>query len=91
MVLREYENELCPDEAMSHDFNWYLWYLLHLPTENLIQVYREKVNYLEELRCKEPPKKRRKLGHYRGWVKYSHDVRDELNLISEELRRRGLK
>ena len=88
MALLEYENELVfigPDE---YDYDWYKAMILGLPTKDLIRKHQELQDHLEKLRSKEPPKKRKNLDAYRGWVELTHNYRDLLNDIAIELRAR---
>lgn len=82
MALLEYENELVfigPDE---YDYDWYKAMILGLPTKDLIRKHQELQDYLEKLRSEEPPKKRKNLDAYRGWVELTHNYRDLLNDIA---------
>lgn len=70
------------------DYDWYKDWLLSLPTEELQKKYAELSEKLDELRQKEPARKRKKREDYRGWIQSTHDRRDLLNEIADELNSR---
>ena len=89
MVYYDYESELyLAFYHEPHDFDWGKAYLLSLPTDELKEKYREYTEMLEKWRNKEPSKKRGHKDEYRMWIQHTHDMRDLLNEIAEELRSR---
>lgn len=89
MIYYDYESELYPALYHEpHDFDWGKAYLLSLPTEELMRKHQEYSEVLERLRNEEPAKKRGKKDEYRSWIQRTHDLRDLLNEIAEELRSR---
>ena len=88
MGLYDYESELYPVLPELQDFNWGKAMLLRSPVEDLNKAYDRLVGKLQELRDNEPPKKRGQKATYRSWVMQTHDLRDLLNEIAEELRSR---
>ena len=87
----KYENVLSPYGIDCLDQNWNIIVDLCLPTDKLRELYNEKLLLLEELRSQEPHKKRGKKYKYKCWIDITHDRRDELNLIAEELRKREIR
>ena len=88
MSMPYYENELYPFGPDPQDFDWGKAELLQSPTEDLKKEYDRLVERLQELRDSEPPKKRRKMMMSRLWINQTHNLRDLLNEIAEELRSR---
>ena len=88
-MIYYYESELYPAYYREwQDYDWGKAELLSLPTDELWKKYKEYSEVLEKLRIQEPAKKRRKKEDYRSWIQRTHDLRDLLNDIAEELRTR---
>ena len=89
MIYYDYESELYPAYYHEpHDFDWGKACLLSMPTDILLEKHKEYIKMLEKMRTEEPAKKRGKKDKYRMWIQMTHDLRDHLNEIAEELRSR---
>ena len=88
MGLPDYESELYPVGPEPQDFDWGKAMLLRLPTEELRKEYNRLDERLQELRNKEPPKKKGQKAIYRSWIMHTHDLIDLLNEIADELQAR---
>ena len=75
----------------EHDFDWWKAFLLSLPTDELLEKYHAISAELDDWRKKEPPRKRNNKTAYISWIDGTHDKRDLLNEIADELRSRGIK
>ena len=87
-MLFNYESELYPVGCERIDFDWYKTELLSLPTAELQEKHAEYTRVLEELRKKEPARKRSKKGEYRLWITRTHDLNELINAIIQELQSR---
>ena len=87
-MLPEYESELYPFWHEEQDYDWGKAMLLSLPTDKLKREYNVLAARLEKHREEEPSMKRGQKSKYRAWIKYTHDIRDLLNEVAEELRSR---
>ena len=61
MIYYDYESELYPAFYHEpHDYDWGKAYLLNLPTDKLLEKYKQYIKVLEKERKEEPAKKRGK-------------------------------
>ena len=85
--LSDYESVFYPyrlNETMSA-YDTRLWPEMSLG--DLLKKYRSIKEHLDFARSKEPNIKEKK-GVYHEWVMYTHNIRDDLNLLAEEIRKR---
>ena len=82
----DYQSELY-SPFLFHEDLFTPEYVHPLSTEELLQMHRKYSEYLDRLRSEEP-RKRKDKSERRFWVTRTHDLRDALNTIAEELRSR---
>lgn len=88
MSFYDYESEINPIYfGLDLDGNWWgtMIDLKKCSIDELRELYREHLGKLEDLRRNEPAKKRGEKNRYRFWIKQTHDLRDFLNKIAEEI------
>lgn len=88
-ALSDYESELYPIIFEDLDYNWYQIDYSEMTYDELLELYNKQMESLKELRLNEPPRKRGKKSEYKHWIKNSHDLRDEINEIAAEIRKRA--
>lgn len=94
----DYYSELSPDTFYcSYGFGDYYYEskimeLKDLSMEELLNEYNSCLKRLEEMRKNEPVKKRKKgvKDKYRYWIMNTHNLRNYLNEVAQEIRKRNL-
>jgi len=86
----KYEHELTPPYCYEEDKSQSMYWneILNRPTDELIKIYKERYDILERERKNEPARKRKRKREWTYWLRMTHDLRDELNDIAQELKSR---